>query len=1311
MFNARSTRLRRFESRLARRARQQRQLIRTRRFVLELLEPRQMLSGTPLALNGLCALPLGGVGQDHDRLQPGLAVAQSPVDSPSLHGQPSGLVGDPMAAELLSAGTTSTATSMSLHPLTDIPALHSNPSAGVKLYLDFDGHVESDKTTPVYDIDDDSTTFNDTELGFISTAWAKAAEDYAPFNIDVTTVEPPELAPGIPESAANGIALRIAIGGDGAWTGAGGAYGGIAYINSFTNSDDNTVYVFSKNLAHGLYIGETASHEAGHSFGLLHQSTYDQNGVKTNESNPGDGTWSPIMGMANVPFPTTWYNGTSGAGPASFQDDMEVLAGSVNGFGYRTDDHGKTSATATPLSSISETWSGGGIIETNADVDVFSFEATMPDTYRIGLDVAEIGANLHAIVELRNAAGTLLAAANPGASVGASFAAVLAADTYYVWVTKTSDYGRVGAYTLDVSAPPAGITVSAPAPLVVPERGTSAFTVALDTQPSADVTIDLSVGGAPQPQATLSTGTVTFTPANWNIPQTVSVSGIDDGIVDGDVSFSVILAAASADAEYAGLTAVDVAAVSTDHGYGGFLYWTDRSTDLIQRSPLNGGAIETLVDLKLLYGGDGSQFFSRGLVVDSAGGKMYWTDQTAGRIQRANLDGSNIETLLSGFANGALKGIEIDTAAGKFYWTDSVAQKIQRANLDGSGVQDLVTLQTGLWDVALDTAAGKMYWGSSADDTIRRANLDGSGAELLWTGAASANPHGIAIDPLAGKMYWYDSSATQILRANLNGSSVETAADLSGIAQSTVLWVNVDPRTNKIYWTDYYSNAIYRCNLDGSDMTMIVSGLDNPEESAIVVPAVAVTPNTGLLTSESGATATFKVTLTTPPVANVTIPVSSSNALEGTPSTSTLTFTPGNWNVPQTVTVTGVDDVISDGDVAYTVALGAAASADPDYAGKNPRDVSVVNADNEVKFYVVNDASADLSYRYAANGAPRGSSSLGAGNTAPRGVASTIVGDKTWVIDSNRKVYVYSASGSLLGSWTAGTLANNATPEGIATNGADVWIVDSKSDKVFRYAGAASRLSGSQNAAGSFNLNSGNGNAKDIVTDGQSLWVVDDAAKADKVFKYSAAGSVIGSWTVDSANKSPTGITIDPANVSNIWIVDSGTDRVYQYTAAATRTGGSQSAAASFALAPGNTNPQGIADPPAPSGVMRADFAGVRNENRSTSIRRFAEVVWVGARQLPIAGAETSGITASMSRAHSRNQTDASASPTREHDIARAREQAFARLFSPLGQTPIKRGSSNRVTDCLASPRSVDPADQQMPTHAAELDAAFGMRP
>ena len=86
-------------------------------------------------------------------------------------------------------------------------------------------------------------------------------------------------------------------------------------------------------------------------------------------------------------------------------------------------------------------------------------------------------------------------------------------------------------------------------------------------------------------------------------------------------------------------------------------------------------------------------------------------------------------------------------------------------------------------------------------------------------------------------------------------------------------------------------------------------------------------------------------------------------------------------------------------------------------------------------------------------------------------------------------------------------------------------------------------------------------------------------------------GALVNNWTITTAGAtSPTGITLDPANVSNIWIVDSGTDRVYQYNAAATFANGSSHAAdVSFALAAGNTNPQGIADPPAPSSLLATE--------------------------------------------------------------------------------------------------------------------------
>lgn len=246
------------------------------------------------------------------------------------------------------------------------------------------------------------------------------------------------------------------------------------------------------------------------------------------------------------------------------------------------------------------------------------------------------------------------------------------------------------------------------------------------------------------------------------------------------------------------------------------------------------------------------------------------------------------------------------------------------------------------------------------------------------------------------------------------------------------------------------------------------------------------------------------------------------------------------------------------------------------------------------EFQVLNDATTNLAYRYSETGTPQGSFTLTAANAAPRGAASAVTLERTWVLDANRNVYVYdSVSGGLLGSWGAGTLASNAQPEGIATNGTDIWIVDNRSDKVFYYAGAANLPLNPQAppatiaATSSFSLVSSppstvNTNPKDIVSDGASLWVVDDGSKADKVFKYSVAGNYVGNWTIDSANKSPTGIALDPANIGNMWIADSGTDRVYQYAGVTARNSGTQAAASSFPLASGNSNPQGLVVPGRP---------------------------------------------------------------------------------------------------------------------------------
>lgn len=112
----------------------------------------------------------------------------------------------------------------------------------------------------------------------------------------------------------------------------------------------------------------------------------------------------------------------------------------------------------------------------------------------------------------------------------------------------------------------------------------------------------------------------------------------------------------------------------------------------------------------------------------------------------------------------------------------------------------------------------------------------------------------------------------------------------------------------------------------------------------LTTPGVAITPTSGLTTSETGDTATFAVSLESAPTANVTINLASSNPLEGTVQPG-ITFTPQNWATPQTVTVRGIDDGVRDGDRAYKIET-TVTSTDAIYAAIDPTDISLLNLDN-----------------------------------------------------------------------------------------------------------------------------------------------------------------------------------------------------------------------------------------------------------------------------------------------------------------------------------------------------------------------------
>ena len=249
------------------------------------------------------------------------------------------------------------------------------------------------------------------------------------------------------------------------------------------------------------------------------------------------------------------------------------------------------------------------------------------------------------------------------------------------------------------------------------------------------------------------------------------------------------------------------------------IYWTSPNEGIIYRASLDGSNVEVLVT---------GVVFPIGLILDVAGGQMYWTgidpDDEKGIIYRASLDGSNVETFLTGEIIPFF--LALDVAGGQMYWTgidpDDEEGIIYRASLDGSNVETLLTGLDGPGVLALDVAGGQMYWTAPEEGIIYRASLDGSNVQTLVTGLDE--PGVLALDVAGGQMYWTDADAGIIYRASLDGSNVEPL--LTGLDEPAGLALDV--AGGQMYWTAPEEGIIYRAALDGSNVEPLVTGLNEP---------------------------------------------------------------------------------------------------------------------------------------------------------------------------------------------------------------------------------------------------------------------------------------------------------------------------------------------------------------------------------------------------------------------------------------------------------------------------------------------------
>ncbi|WP_461784248.1 PKD domain-containing protein [Prosthecobacter sp.] len=376
----------------------------------------------------------------------------------------------PLQNAVVRAQTTTAGTTIPAGPF---PAdqtflLHSKPGASKVIYLDFDGHTTSGTiwntnfasganiVTPAYSNDSTTTSFTVTELNNIQAIWQRIAEDFAPFDVNVTTQDPGLEALRKTTTADTQFGVRVCIGGSSYdWYGAGA--GGVAYLNSFTWNSDTPCFVFTAQLGSGnvKYTAEAASHEAGHTFNLSHDGQRAYNAVAAVGYYQGHANWAPIMGVGYYKDVTQWSKGEYPYAD-NMQDDTSMIAAIT---GYRVDEHGDSILNATPLTGT--TINAAGIIERRADVDLFGF-TTGAGTISFNATPAAISPNLGLQFALYDGLGNLVTSASP-TTLGAALSATVAQGTYYLAVdgvgtgdplTAYNDYGSLGQFRVTGSIVP-----------------------------------------------------------------------------------------------------------------------------------------------------------------------------------------------------------------------------------------------------------------------------------------------------------------------------------------------------------------------------------------------------------------------------------------------------------------------------------------------------------------------------------------------------------------------------------------------------------------------------------------------------------------------------------------------------------------------------------------------------------------------------------------------------------------------------------------------------------------------------------------
>ncbi|HEY0108637.1 MAG TPA: Calx-beta domain-containing protein [Fibrella sp.] len=496
---------------------------------------------------------------------------------------------------------------------------------------------------------------------------------------------------------------------------------------------------------------------------------------------------------------------------------------------------------------------------------------------------------------------------------------------------------------IDTDVP--GVIVNAATQLTTTEAGGQAtFTVALQTAPQGNNTVTINVLSSDTTEATVAPPTLTFNASNFDIEQTVTVTGVDDGIRDGDQNYRIVLrVATTSDPDYVGLSVPAVNGRNRDNGGAGILI-----------SPADGLTTDeegatTSFDVRLINRP------SNNVTVT-----LRSSDPTEGVLLQGNATSQPVanNTLTLTFTNANFDTVQTVTVRGvddsivdgdiNYAITSRLSSTDTNFNMVGASAL-IVNLDSDTAGINVTAPANGFVLAEGSRGTFTIALTTQPTGKVVVrlrstdTKAATVNYSAITFFPNApvgtvppGELFTqWNRPATVIITA---------VAD--GVVDGDQPW-KIDISRDAGFTEDEFYKTV-----DPEDVTGITTDVN--------IAGVTVIGPTSITTSETdvqtNTTTSFTINLRSKPLDNVVVPLSISDRSEaalrvpgstGFALGGSLTFTPDNFSVPQTVLVRGLNDAEEDGDQSYFVVIGPTISRSAPFNAIDPADIAGVNKDDE----------------------------------------------------------------------------------------------------------------------------------------------------------------------------------------------------------------------------------------------------------------------------------------------------------------------------------------------------------------------------